>query len=155
GATTGNALLEQPGVRMLALTGSIATGQKVLTAASRNIKRSHLELGGKAPVIVFDDADVAAVVEGIRTFGYYNAGQDCTAACRMYVADKLYERVVADLASAVSTLKMGTQEAADVELGPVISETHRKRVTGFIDRARASKHMTVATGGHAKSIAGG
>lgn len=155
GATTGNALIANPRVRMLALTGSIATGQKVLEAAAKNIKRSHLELGGKAPVIVFDDADLGAVVEGIRTFGYYNAGQDCTAACRMYVADKVYDRVVADLASAVSTLKMGVQEGTDIELGPVISEAHRKRVTGFIDRAKTQKHMTVATGGNPVSIGGG
>jgi len=155
GATTGNALINHAQVRMLALTGSIATGQKVLEAAAKSLKRTHLELGGKAPVIVFDDADVGALVEGIRTFGYYNAGQDCTAACRLYVADRVYEKVVADLGSAVSTIKYGTQEAQDTELGPLISATHREKVTGMIDRAVKSKHVTLVTGGKAVSVAGG
>ena len=88
---------------MISLTGSIATGQKVLDAASKSIKRTHLELGGKAPVIVFDDADIDAVVEGVRVFGFYNAGQDCTAACRIYAGAKIYDKLVADLSSAVST----------------------------------------------------
>ena len=86
GATTGNALINHPKVAMVSLTGNIATGQKVLQAASSTLKRTHLELGGKAPVIVFDDADIAAVVAGLKAFGYYNAGQDCTAACRIYAA---------------------------------------------------------------------
>ena len=86
---------------MVSLTGSIDTGQKVLQAASATIKRTHLELGGKAPVIVFDDADLGSVVAGVKAFGYYNAGQDCTAACRIYAGKKIYDNLVADLSSAV------------------------------------------------------
>src|SRR3990172_9422406 len=80
GDTVGNHLINHPKVAMISLTGDIATGKKVLAAAAKSVKRTHLELGGKAPVIVFDDADIAAVVEGVRVFGYTNAGQDCTAA---------------------------------------------------------------------------
>ena len=85
GEPVGSALIAHPRVRMVSLTGYVATGQKILAAAAGNLKRTHLELGGKAPVIVFDDADLEEVVAGVRTFGFYNAGQDCTAACRMYV----------------------------------------------------------------------
>ena len=97
GATTGHALINHPKVAMVSLTGSIDTGRKVLQAASATIKRTHLELGGKAPVIVFDDADIASVVDGVKMFGYYNAGQDCTAACRIYAGKKVYDNLVADL----------------------------------------------------------
>jgi aminobutyraldehyde dehydrogenase len=83
GESVGNALINHPKVAMISLTGDIATGKKVLTAAAKSVKRTHLELGGKAPVIVFDDADLDAVVQGVRVFGYANAGQDCTAACRL------------------------------------------------------------------------
>ena len=79
------------------LTGDVSTGQKVLALAAGNLKRTHLELGGKAPVLVFDDADLESVIAGIRTFGYYNAGQDCTAACRLYVGAGIHDRLVADL----------------------------------------------------------
>src|SRR5262245_28482277 len=88
GPTVGAPLIAQPKVAMISLTGDVATGEKMLIAASKGIKRTHLELGGKAPVIVFDDADLSAVVGGVRTFGFYNAGQDCTAACRIYAGAK-------------------------------------------------------------------
>jgi aminobutyraldehyde dehydrogenase len=104
GESVGNALINHPKVAMISLTGDIATGKKVLTAAAKSVKRTHLELGGKAPVIVFDDADIDAVVEGVRVFGYANAGQDCTAACRIYAGQKVYDKLVADLSSAVSTI---------------------------------------------------
>src|SRR5882757_7700627 len=107
GETVGAALSAHPRVRMISLTGDVATGQKILSAAAGNLKRTHLELGGKAPVIIFDDADVAEVVAAVRTFGFYNAGQDCTAACRLYADNKVYDRLVADLTSAVQTLKVG------------------------------------------------
>ena len=100
-STTGNALITHPKIAMVSLTGSIDTGRKVLQAASATIKRTHLELGGKAPVIVFDDADLGSVVAGVKAFGYYNAGQDCTAACRIYAGKKIYDNLVADLSSAV------------------------------------------------------
>jgi aminobutyraldehyde dehydrogenase len=147
GDTVGAPLIEHPQVRMVSLTGDVATGQKVLQAASRTLKRTHLELGGKAPVLVFDDADLAEVVEGIRTFGYYNAGQDCTAACRVYAGAKVYERFAADLASAVSKIKVGTQDEEGVEIGSLISDRQRKRVAGFVERAAGIRHMEVLTGG--------
>src|ERR1700720_454596 len=106
GEPVGRILTAHPRVRMVSLTGSVATGQKILAAAAGNLKRTHLELGGKAPVIVFDDADIEALVAGVRTFGFYNAGQDCTAACRIYVGSKIYERLVADLTGAVKTIKV-------------------------------------------------
>jgi aminobutyraldehyde dehydrogenase len=147
GQTVGQALIEHPLVRMVSLTGDVATGRKILQAASNSLKRTHLELGGKAPVIVFDDADLAEVVEGIRVFGYYNAGQDCTAACRVYAGAKVYEKFVADLSAAVKGIKVGTQEEADVEVGPLISERQRSRVASFVERAQTSSHMQITAGG--------
>ena len=154
GQTVGQPLIEHPLVRMVSLTGDVATGRKILQAASGSLKRTHLELGGKAPVIVFDDADLAEVVEGIRVFGYYNAGQDCTAACRVYAGAKVYEKFVADLSSAVKGIKMGTQEEADVEIGPLISERQRSRVASFVERAQMSGHMQVTTGGKVRAGGG-
>lgn len=147
GETVGAPLIDQPGVRMVSLTGDISTGQKVLQAAARTVKRTHLELGGKAPVIVFDDADLADVVENIKAFGYYNAGQDCTAACRIYAAPKIYEKLVADLGSAVSTICYGADKGDEAEIGPLISERQRDRVASFVERAAALKHTEIVTGG--------
>ncbi len=149
GQTTGNALINHPGVHMLSLTGSIATGQKVLEAAAKTIKRTHLELGGKAPVIVFDDADLDAVVSGLKAFSFYNAGQDCTAASRIYAGKGIYERLVADLSSAASSIRYGGANDAENEIGPLISEKHRERVSGYVDRAAKLKHVEVVTGGGA------
>jgi len=147
GATVGQPLVEHPKVAMVSLTGDVATGRKILQAASGTLKRTHLELGGKAPVIVFDDADVAAVVEGLRTFGYYNAGQDCTAACRVYAGAKVHDRLVADLTSAVRSIKAGLQDEDGVEIGPLISERQRNRVASFVERAQMAGHMEITTGG--------
>jgi aminobutyraldehyde dehydrogenase len=147
GDTVGAPLIRDPRIRMASLTGDVSTGSKIMEAAARGITRTHLELGGKAPVIVLDDADLTSVVEGLRTFGYYNAGQDCTAACRVYASDKIYERLVADLSSAVSTINVGLQQAPGVEMGPLISERQRERVAGFVDRARQLPHVEVTTGG--------
>lgn len=94
GKTVGDPLTGHPKVRMVSLTGSIATGEHIISHTAPSIKRTHMELGGKAPVIVFDDADIEAVVEGVRTFGYYNAGQDCTAACRIYAQKGIYDTLV-------------------------------------------------------------
>jgi aminobutyraldehyde dehydrogenase len=134
---------------MVSLTGDVATGEKILLAASKGIKRTHLELGGKAPVIVFDDADLEAVVAGVRTFGFYNAGQDCTAACRLYAAPGVYDRLVADLSSAAASIRVGRQEEAGVEMGPLISAEHRARVAGFVERAGTRKHIEITAGGKA------
>lgn len=118
-------------VAMISLTGDIATGKKVLEAASKSIKRTHLELGGKAPVIVFDDADIDAVVEGVRVFGYANAGQDCTAACRIYAGASVYDRLVADLSSAVASIRFALPNDDENEIGPLISKRQRDRVASF------------------------
>jgi aminobutyraldehyde dehydrogenase len=147
GDTVGAPLITQPQVRMISITGDVSTGQRILEAASRTVKRTHLELGGKAPVIVFDDADLDEVVAGLRTFGYYNAGQDCTAACRVYAEDKIYDRLVADLSSAVSSIRYGEQHMEGVEMGPLISERQRGRVASFVERAASQKHIEITTGG--------
>jgi aminobutyraldehyde dehydrogenase len=147
GEPVGAPLVSHLGVDMISLTGDIATGRKMLQAATSTLKRTHLELGGKAPVIVFDDADLESVVNGVRTFGYYNAGQDCTAACRIYAGKAIYDKLTADLGRAVATIKYGTPDRDDVEIGPLISERHRSRVSGFVERTRAQKHVEVVTGG--------
>ncbi len=154
GASVGQPLVEHPQVRMVSVTGDVATGRKILQAASGTLKRTHLELGGKAPVIVFDDADLSAVVEGVRTFGYYNAGQDCTAACRIYAGPKIYEKVVAELTAAVATLKVGTQDEDGVEIGPLISDRQRNRVASFVERAQMAGHMEITTGGRVRPGSG-
>jgi aminobutyraldehyde dehydrogenase len=154
GESVGAPLVAHPRVRMVSLTGDVATGQKVLAAAASNLKRTHLELGGKAPVIIFDDADLASVVSGMRTFGFYNAGQDCTAACRLYAQAKIHDRLIADLTHAASTLRMGAQTEPGVELQPLISASQRERVAGFVGRAAAQRHIQVTTGGKARAGAG-
>ena len=154
GTSVGQPLVEHPKVAMVSLTGDVSTGRKILQAATGTLKRTHLELGGKAPVIVFDDADIAAVVEGLRTFGYYNAGQDCTAACRVYAGAKVYDRLVADLSSAVKGIKMGMPDEPDVEIGPLISERQRNRVASFVERALMSGHMEITAGGKARAGSG-
>ncbi len=97
GKTVGDPLTSHAKVRMVSLTGSIATGAHIISHTASSIKRTHMELGGKAPVIVFDDADIDAVVDGVRTFGFYNAGQDCTAACRIYAQQGIYDQLVEKL----------------------------------------------------------
>jgi aminobutyraldehyde dehydrogenase len=147
GESVGAPLVAHGGVRMVSLTGDVATGKSVLKAASATLKRTHLELGGKAPVIVFDDADLEAVVQGVRTFGYYNAGQDCTAACRIYAGARVHDRMVADLAAAASTIRFGDPSGAEMEIGPLISQAQRARVAGFVERAASASHIEVVTGG--------
>jgi aminobutyraldehyde dehydrogenase len=154
GNTVGAPLVAQPEVAMISLTGSISSGEKVLTAAVNGTKRTHLELGGKAPVIVFDDADLDSVVGGVRTFGFYNAGQDCTAACRIYAGPRIYDKLVADLSSAASSIKMGTQEEEGVEMGPLITSRQRARVSGFVQRAAEKRHIEVTAGGKARTGSG-
>jgi aminobutyraldehyde dehydrogenase len=154
GESVGAPLVSHPRVRMVSLTGDVSTGQKILSAAQGNVKRTHLELGGKAPVIVFDDADLEAVVAGVRTFGFYNAGQDCTAACRLYAGAKIYDRLVADLGAAARSLKVGAQSESGVEMGPLISAEQRARVAGFVERAAASRHIEITTGGKTRTGSG-
>ncbi len=148
GETVGAALVGQPEVRMISLTGDVATGKRVLEVAAQSLKRTHLELGGKAPVIVMDDADLEATVQGIKVFGYYNAGQDCTAACRVYAGKKIYDKFVAELTDAVKGIQVGAQHDDGVEMGPLITERQRSRVASFVERARMQKHIEVTVGGH-------
>ena len=147
GSTVGQALIDHPSVSMISLTGDIATGRKVLAAATSSIKRTHLELGGKAPVIVFDDADIASVVENIKLFGFYNAGQDCTAACRIYASKKIYDNLVADLSSAVASLNYAKPNDDENDIGPLISGRQRARVASFVERAMENGHVQITTGG--------
>jgi len=147
GESVGAPLISQPQVQMICITGDISTGQKIMDVAAKGVKRTHLELGGKAPVIVFDDADLESVVAGIRAFGFYNAGQDCTAACRIYAGKKIYEKLVADLSSAVASIQVGEQHDEGVEMGPLISARQRERVAGFVQRASEQKHIEITTGG--------
>ncbi len=147
GASTGQGMLDHPGIDMISLTGDVATGRKVLAAAAASVKRTHLELGGKAPVLVFDDADLDLVVDGLRGFGFYNAGQDCTAACRVYAGPKIYEKLVADLGSAAASLRFGLDDDSQNEIPPLISARQRARVAGFVERAGGAGHMEIITGG--------
>jgi aminobutyraldehyde dehydrogenase len=148
GATVGNRLINDPRVSMISLTGDVGTGRKVIAAAQATLKRTHLELGGKAPVIVFDDADIGEVVAGLRGFGFYNAGQDCTAACRVYASDKVFDNLVADLSSAASSLAFDNADDTQNEMGPLISARQQERVAGFVERAQATKHVNVTAGGN-------
>jgi aminobutyraldehyde dehydrogenase len=154
GESVGAPLAAHPRVRMISLTGDVATGQKILSAAAGNLKRTHLELGGKAPVIVFDDANLESVVSGVRAFGFYNAGQDCAAACRVYAGARIYDKLVADLSAAVGSLKVGLQDDPGVEMGPLISAEQRTRVAEFVTRAAANRHIEITTGGHAREGSG-
>ena len=154
GASAGSTLINHPRINMISITGDIGTGRKVLEAASKSIKRTHLELGGKAPVIVYDDADLHAVVTGLRAFGYYNAGQDCTAACRIYAGPKIHDNLVADLSAAAASLRYNAADDTTNEIGPLISQRQHDRVAGFVDRAAALPHITIATGGRSAGQGG-
>ncbi|MES2700079.1 MAG: gamma-aminobutyraldehyde dehydrogenase [Pseudomonadota bacterium] len=154
GAGVGAQLVAHPRVRMVSLTGDVATGRKILEAVAPTIKRTHFELGGKAPVIVLADAEIPAAVEAIAEGGYYNAGQDCTAACRVYAHASVYDRLVADLAAAVSAIPMGDPAAAGTQLGPLITQRQRDRVDGFVARAVADTKAELVTGGTVPDGAG-
>ncbi|WP_137819491.1 gamma-aminobutyraldehyde dehydrogenase [Pseudomonas sp. 2FG] len=154
GPSVGSPLVTHPKVRMVSLTGSVATGSNIISSTASSVKRMHMELGGKAPVLIFNDADIAAAVQGIRTFGFYNAGQDCTAACRIYAQKGIYEKFVAELGAAVGSIKYGLQNDPSTELGPLITAQHRERASGFVERAGAQAHIEVVTGGKAVPGAG-
>jgi 1-pyrroline dehydrogenase len=146
GEPVGAGLVRHPGVAMVSLTGDVSTGKEIAKTAAATLKRVHLELGGKAPVIVFDDADVDVVVEGIKIGGFFNAGQDCTAATRVIAGPGIYEKLLRDLVPAVESLKVGEPSADDTEMGPLVSEEQAVRVAGFVDRAR-KEGAEVLTGG--------
>jgi aminobutyraldehyde dehydrogenase len=147
GEPVGAALVSHPRVRMSSLTGDVATGKKVMRAAAGNLKKIHLELGGKAPVILFDDADIELAVERIREGGYANSGQDCMASSRIYASEGIHDDFLSELVPAVESIKMGDPAGEDTEMGPVISERHQARVKGFVDRALDTGHAELATGG--------
>jgi acyl-CoA reductase-like NAD-dependent aldehyde dehydrogenase len=145
GEEAGAPLVSHPKVAMVSLTGDVATGKEVARAAASSLKRVHLELGGKAPVVVFDDADVDAAVAAVRVAGYVNSGQDCTAASRVLAGPGIYDDFVAGLASAAREIQVGDPLSDRTEMGPLVSEAQRQRVRGFLDRAPA----------HAEALAGG
>ncbi|MFM2098006.1 MAG: hypothetical protein RIT06_634 [Chloroflexota bacterium] len=147
GEDVGSYLARHPGVAMVSVTGDTATGKRIAAAGSDTVKRLHLELGGKAPVLVFDDADINLVAETMRAASFWNAGQDCTAACRIIAGPKVYEKLVAALINQVKTIKVGPTSAKSTEMGPLISAAQRTRVAGFVDRA--SKKAEVVLGGAA------
>jgi betaine-aldehyde dehydrogenase/aminobutyraldehyde dehydrogenase len=153
GEDVGAALVGHPRVRMSSLTGDTRTGKNVARAAADNLKRVHLELGGKAPVIVFDDADLELAVEKIREGGYGNSGQDCMAASRVYVAAGVHDDFVAELSRAVADIAVGDPASEETEMGPVISAAQRARIAGFVDRA-VDEGATLATGGPGDESAG-
>jgi 1-pyrroline dehydrogenase len=147
GVPVGEALVKHPEVRLVSLTGDIETGKAIARTAADNLKRVHLELGGKAPVVVFDDADPAAVAEAIKIAGYWNSGQDCTAASRVVAGPKIYDKLIEELVPAVESLHVGDPaEGDEIEMGPVISKDQQDRVVGFLERAKESK-ATILTGG--------
>jgi 1-pyrroline dehydrogenase len=148
GEPVGAGIVRHPDVRMVSLTGDISTGKEVARAAAETLKGVHLELGGKAPVVVFDDADPAAVAEGIKVAGYWNSGQDCTAASRVVAGPKIYDTLLEELVPAVESLKVGDPaEGEEVEMGPVISKAQQERVVGFLERATSGSKARVLTGG--------
>jgi 1-pyrroline dehydrogenase len=147
GVPVGEALVKHPDVRLVSLTGDVETGKAIARTAADNLKRVHLELGGKAPVVVFDDADPAAVAEAIKIAGYWNSGQDCTAASRVVAGPKIYDKLIEELVPAVESLHVGDPaEGDEIEMGPVISKDQQDRVVGFLERAKESK-ATILTGG--------
>jgi len=145
GQPAGSSLVTHPDVDMVSLTGSPETGKWIAKAASETLKRVHLELGGKAPVVVFDDVDMETAMETIAGTGYYNAGQDCTAATRVLASSKVYDDVVNGLSEEAKGLKMGDTMDPDTTLGPVNSQRQLERVEGFLERK--PRHAQVATGG--------
>ena len=145
GIPAGEAIVKHPDVRMVSLTGDVETGKVIARTAAESLKRVHLELGGKAPVLVFDDADPEAVAEGIKIGGYWNSGQDCTAASRVVAGPKIYDRLLEALVPAVESLQVGDPaQGGEIEMGPVISKSQQERILGFLDRAKGA---TVLTGG--------
>jgi 1-pyrroline dehydrogenase len=152
GVPTGEAIVKHPEVRLISLTGDIDTGKIIARTAADNLKRVHLELGGKAPVLVFDDADPAAVAEGVKIAGYWNSGQDCTAASRVVAGPKIYDKLLEQLVPAVQSLHVGDPaEGDEIEMGPVISKAQQDRILGFLERAKGA---SVLTGGDANGSRG-
>jgi len=147
GIPAGDALVRHPDIRLVSLTGDTATGKIIAKNAADTVKRLHLELGGKAPMVVLDDADPAAVAEAVKIGGYFNSGQDCTASSRILVSDRIYDDVLSATTSVVEAMTVGDPGTDDeIEMGPVISQEQQERVLGFLERATEAK-ATIVTGG--------
>jgi aminobutyraldehyde dehydrogenase len=145
GVPAGERIVTHPDVRLVSLTGDVATGRVIAANAAQTLKRVHLELGGKAPMVVFDDADPEAVAAGIRLAGYWNSGQDCTAGSRVIAGPRIYDKLLEELVPQVESLKVGDPMSSDeVEMGSVISKAQQERILGFLERAEGA---TVLTGG--------
>jgi 1-pyrroline dehydrogenase len=153
GSVVGAALVKHPGVGLVSITGDTATGKKIAAEAADTVKRVHLELGGKAPVVVFDDADLGKLVEMLKFAGYTNTGQDCTAACRVVAGPKIYDNLLSELIPAVESIVVGDTTKEETEVGPLVSAQQRETVKGFVDRAR-EKGASVLTGGEEMKGAG-
>jgi 1-pyrroline dehydrogenase len=145
GVPAGERLVSHPDVRLVSLTGDVSTGKAIARNAADTLKRVHLELGGKAPMVVFDDADPKAVAEGIRLAGFWNSGQDCTAGSRVIAGPRIYDKLLEELVPQVESLKVGDpMESDEIEMGSMISQSQQERVLGFLERAKGA---TVLTGG--------
>jgi 1-pyrroline dehydrogenase len=153
GPSTGVALVRHRGIDIISLTGDTTTGKAVAREAAATLKRVHLELGGKAPVVVLDDADPVAVAAAIRGGAFWNSGQDCSAAARIIVCAGIYDRVIEELVPAVQSLNVGDPQDPAVEMGPVAHQAQHARVLGFLDRAQA-EGATFLTGGGALGTVG-
>jgi 1-pyrroline dehydrogenase len=136
GEPVGAGIVRHPGVDMVSLTGDVATGKEVAKAASQTLKRVHLELGGKAPVVVFDDADLEAVNTWVKVAGFFNSGQDCTAATRVIAGPKIYDNLLSSLTKSIASVKVGNPLEDGTEMGPMVAKEQLERVEGFVDRAR-------------------
>jgi 1-pyrroline dehydrogenase len=153
GETAGAALVAHPDVAMVSLTGDVATGRVIAKTAADSLKRVHLELGGKAPVVVFDDADLESLVATLTETGYYNSGQDCTAPARVLAGPGVFDDFVSNLTESVSQIQTGDPLDEDTAMGPVVSNEQLARVRGMVDRARDAG-AEVTTGGSARGGAG-
>jgi 1-pyrroline dehydrogenase len=152
GVPAGERLVAHPAVRLVSLTGDVSTGKAIAKNAADTLKRVHLELGGKAPMVVFDDADPKAVAEGIRLAGFWNSGQDCTAGSRVIAGPRIYDKLLEELVPQVESLKVGDpMESDEIEMGSMISQSQQERVLGFLERAKSA---TVLTGGGANGSRG-
>lgn len=143
GPTVGDKLINSPQAEAITITGSPATGMAAMRAASNQIRHVHLELGGKAPVIVFDDADIEAVAETVRFGSYFNAGQDCAQPTRIMASGKIYDKLVEATKDQVAQIKTGAQKDEGTEMGPIVSDLQRERVSSFVERARESCDIVV------------
>lgn len=147
GEPVGAGLVRHPLVNMVSLTGDVSTGKLIAKNAADSLKKVHLELGGKAPVVIFDDADPEQVAAVLKLASFANSGQDCTAACRVYAGEKIYDRLLEVLVPVVESVTAGDIHDENTVIGPVVSREHQDRVAGFVERAAATGHVRVLAGG--------